>query len=170
MARRISMATRSELVEAIVERYRSGSRSDKRHLSQPKMLKRVTGIHPAAARRQALPWLLRCRCRRNSPRERWMSVPSLPASVDRLLRSTPNLCEVVRLTGFHCPFIYPDTNARLASRRGRQSGCFHARRLPPGSLTCPLVMPWPNERNLLQNGRICAPHTSPAYSDAGCCP
>ncbi|MER8402145.1 transposase family protein [Mesorhizobium sp. M1348] len=43
MARRISMATRSELVEAIVERYRSGSRSDKRLILDEFVA--VTGYH-----------------------------------------------------------------------------------------------------------------------------
>jgi hypothetical protein len=43
MARRISMATRSELVQAIVERYRSGSRDDKRCILDEFVA--VTGYH-----------------------------------------------------------------------------------------------------------------------------
>ncbi|MES0160265.1 MULTISPECIES: hypothetical protein [unclassified Mesorhizobium] len=43
MARRISMATRSELVEAIVERYRSGGRGDKRLILDEFVA--VTGYH-----------------------------------------------------------------------------------------------------------------------------
>lgn len=43
MARRISMATRSELVETIVERYRSGSRGDKRLILDEFVA--VTGYH-----------------------------------------------------------------------------------------------------------------------------
>lgn len=43
MARRISMATRSELVAAIVERYRLGSRSDKCRILDEFVA--VTGYH-----------------------------------------------------------------------------------------------------------------------------
>ena len=43
MARRISMATRAELVQAIVERYRSGGRSDKRRILDEFVA--VTGYH-----------------------------------------------------------------------------------------------------------------------------
>ena len=49
MARRISMATRSELVEAIVERYRPGCRTDKQRILDEFVA--VTGYHRKHASR-----------------------------------------------------------------------------------------------------------------------
>ena len=43
MARRLSMATRSELVEAIIERYRSSDRADKQRILDEFVA--VTGYH-----------------------------------------------------------------------------------------------------------------------------